>query len=335
MNETPTPSVKKPIGVYAALAKAQSQIGTVAKDSKADVKTNRGPGYGYSYASLPNVLDAVRAPLAQNELALVQRPHIDQTWVTVESVIYHSDGSHIQCAPSCQARGTDPQSIGSAITYLRRYGLMSLLALAADDDDGQAAMPQRGGNQGNNYSNQRSEPQRRPRPRENYNTGPLPANDHPAVKSRNNHPATMELPTARQEAAPQVPPPRQAVTVTTQDNTPGTEPQRRRMFAHALNHMAWTKDQLTEAIMMGGSTKALTGDEMDEVCVFCMRVADVHRCQSSEDWRNLWTSLARASVPFVQEDHWLYKPFLRQWKLRKQMLASASPSESNQEQAHA
>lgn len=333
MNETPTPSVQKPIGVYAALAKAQAQIGTVAKDSKADVQTKRGPSYGYSYASLPNVLDAVRAPLAENELALVQRPFIEQTWVTVESAIYHSDGSYIQCAPSCQARGTDPQSIGSAITYLRRYGLMSLLALAADDDDGQAAMPQRGGNQGNNYSNQRGGQQQRQSSPRGYRTGP--DKEHPAVQSRSNHPATMELPTARQETAPQVPPPRQAVAVTTQDNTPGTEPQRRRMFGFALEHMSWTKEQLTEAIMMGGSTKALTGEEMDEVCTFCQRVADVHRCKSTEDWHNLWTTMSRGNVPFIREDHWLYKPLLRQWKLRKQMLTSTPPSESKQEQAHA
>lgn len=123
--------------VALAIAKAQARIGGVSKDAKADAGT-RGK---YAYATLAAVLDEIRGPLSDNELALLQGPAIDhETGVLrVETRIVHSSGQWVACVSECQVKAGDAQSIGSGQTYMRRYGLLALLGLAAEDDDGQAA----------------------------------------------------------------------------------------------------------------------------------------------------------------------------------------------------
>jgi len=68
--------------------------------------------------------------------------------VSVFGLLMHSSGQYIDSKISLQAKDQSPQSIGSAITYARRYQLTSMLGIApaADDDDGQAAQDKNSGN---------------------------------------------------------------------------------------------------------------------------------------------------------------------------------------------
>lgn len=118
----------------AALARVQGQLGHVAKDKT--VKTEK---YKYTYADLASCIDAVRAPLAANEIAVVQVPSADGVKVTVTTMIMHSSGEWVSGELTLSAAKADPQSIGSAISYGRRYGLSAMLGLATEDDDGQVA----------------------------------------------------------------------------------------------------------------------------------------------------------------------------------------------------
>ena len=91
----------------------------------------------YSFAPLNIVLDAVRPHLRANGLAITQVPTTDQG---VKTVVWHESGQWIEFDPLLilPAGGT-PQNVGSAITYARRYSLLSILGLATEDDDGAAA----------------------------------------------------------------------------------------------------------------------------------------------------------------------------------------------------
>ena len=124
----------------AALCKFQANIGKVKKEA-----TN--PFFKSKYASLANILDVIQKPLADAGLSFCQLP--DEECLT--TILMHDSGEWIEatyCMPV--AKLNDPQAMGSAITYARRYALGSILGLNIDeDDDGEKAM-------------QRNQPQEKP-----------------------------------------------------------------------------------------------------------------------------------------------------------------------------
>lgn len=142
--------------VAAALAKAQGQMVAAAKDSD-------NPFFRSRYADLASCWEACRTPLSVNELSVVQLPATAYltspepyewtskqnekrfgvravTRVTVTTVLLHSSGQWIRTVLSTLLPVADAQTVGAAITYLRRYSLSPLVGVAAgdDDDDGEA-----------------------------------------------------------------------------------------------------------------------------------------------------------------------------------------------------
>lgn len=119
--------------LLSALAKAQGQWTNPPKNKTVRVPTKAGGSYDYSYADLPAILDAVRKPLSENGLALVQR--LENGALTC--VLGHSSGQTIESTIPVSLTGS-PQEIGSRLTYFRRYLITNLLSIAADDDDDNA-----------------------------------------------------------------------------------------------------------------------------------------------------------------------------------------------------
>lgn len=115
-----------------ALAKAQAEMTFAAKDA-----TN--PHFKSKYADLAAVWDAIRAPLTKHGISVTQFPSYDDALVSVETILLHSSGQWISSVASAPAVKLDPQGVGSAITYLRRYSLAAVAGVAQDDDDGNAA----------------------------------------------------------------------------------------------------------------------------------------------------------------------------------------------------
>lgn len=115
-----------------ALAKAQGEIQNVTKDAK-------NPHFKSDYATLDAITDTVRPAFAKHGLAIVQMPGFADGIVTVETLITHSSGQWITGHTASPVAKADPQGIGSATTYLRRYSLAAIAALAQTDDDGNAA----------------------------------------------------------------------------------------------------------------------------------------------------------------------------------------------------
>ena len=121
------------MSIYKKLFEAKKQIGKITKDSK-------NPFFKSNYLSLNGLIDAVDEVLEDNGLIMLQ-PIEDGKVKTQIFDIDEGRTSIIQSEmtlPNIQ----DPQKLGSAITYYRRYTLQSLLGLQAQDDDGNTSTHQ-------------------------------------------------------------------------------------------------------------------------------------------------------------------------------------------------
>jgi hypothetical protein len=120
-----------------ALSKFQGEVNNVSKDKS---------GYGYKYADLAQILEAVRPLLSKHGLSVVQMPGKSDSGVTVTTMLLHSSGqwvqSETQLPMDTAAKMSAAQAAGSVITYARRYALAAALGIAQEDDD--AAKPESG-----------------------------------------------------------------------------------------------------------------------------------------------------------------------------------------------
>lgn len=116
--------------IYEAFLDAQKKIEPVKKDG-------RNPYFNSRYATLESVISTVKTPLNDAGFSIQQPVMGDK----VKTRLQYTDGGTIEDegTPIVCKVDNDPQAQGSAITYARRYGLMSLLGLSADDDDGEKA----------------------------------------------------------------------------------------------------------------------------------------------------------------------------------------------------
>jgi hypothetical protein len=123
--------------VFAAFVAAQSEIMHVAEDAQVAV----GGGNRAGYASLPKVMETVRPVLNSHGLGLMQPAVPAQGGVRVKTKLVHISGQSIEDEGIfIPASKLDPQGHGSALSYARRYGLLSMLGIATHDDDGQGAL---------------------------------------------------------------------------------------------------------------------------------------------------------------------------------------------------
>lgn len=117
-----------------ALVKFNGEVSRVSKDAN-------NPFFKNSYATLDQIIDEVRPILNKHGLSIMQFPSGDGDHVTLKTLILHESGEWIESDPiSMKPVKNDPQSVGSAITYARRYSLSAFLSLnTGEDDDGNKA----------------------------------------------------------------------------------------------------------------------------------------------------------------------------------------------------
>jgi len=120
-----------------ALIKAQSEIGAIYKD-----KIN--PHFKNKYVPLNSILAEIKPVLNANNFFLTQKITNEGEQEILKTEITHINGECLSSsAPLNVAEKNNPQKYGSAITYMRRYSLNSLLGLEEEDDDGQKASQSR------------------------------------------------------------------------------------------------------------------------------------------------------------------------------------------------
>lgn len=125
-------------------ALSKMQIPSIKRTQKVDFMTKGGAKIKYSYASLPEIIEACRQPMAVNGLAISQLISTVEDKVCVETLLGHTSGEWLSSTFIMPGEAhNNPQEMGSLITYARRYSLSAILNIAADeDDDALSAMPQ-------------------------------------------------------------------------------------------------------------------------------------------------------------------------------------------------
>lgn len=129
----------KPANLAAALLAFQAEGVKLQKDAI-------NPHFRNRYISLDSLIETVLPVLNSCGLVLLQLPtEIDHTPALTTRIVHAESGESVEATMPLQLQKTDPQSQGSAITYARRYALMSFLGLVADEDtDGRDQGPVQG-----------------------------------------------------------------------------------------------------------------------------------------------------------------------------------------------
>src|SRR2546423_5664840 len=137
----PRPRSSEPVAALAsALAKAKAELINPEKSLTATIRTGRAgeAERSFRYAPLSSGLDIVRKTLGQHEIATVQTTAIDQAAgiVNLTTMLAHASGEWIASDwPICAVAETaNPQRMGAALTYARRYALFTLVGIAGEDD---------------------------------------------------------------------------------------------------------------------------------------------------------------------------------------------------------
>lgn len=138
-----------------ALSKAQGVIENAKKESE-------NPFFKSHYADLSSVWEVARKPLSDNGLAVSQLPETcEGNKIKLRTILMHSSGEWVCSEFDMPYIKADPQAVGSALTYARRYALAAIVGIVADeDDDGNAASKENTTDQG------KKEPPKQPPPKE-------------------------------------------------------------------------------------------------------------------------------------------------------------------------
>lgn len=115
-----------------SLAEAQKEIKPAKKDA-----TN--PFFKSGYSTLESVHDACLPALNKHEIAVTQTTRVEGGTILLETTLIHSSGQWISSTYPVVPMKNDPQSMGSAMSYARRYSLAAIAGVVSSDDDGESA----------------------------------------------------------------------------------------------------------------------------------------------------------------------------------------------------
>jgi hypothetical protein len=119
-----------------ALTKAQGSFTNPSRTREVEVTTLKGIKYKFKYATLDGIMDMLRKPLADNGLSLVHSLLVDTEGTVCETRLIHASGQWIATwVPVLVSADANAQGWGGALTYARRYGISTLLAVASEEDD--------------------------------------------------------------------------------------------------------------------------------------------------------------------------------------------------------
>jgi ERF superfamily len=121
-----------------ALSLAQAAIVAPERNRTVNVqpRDQSKPSYSFAYATLNRIIEVIRKPLTDNGLWFTQIMKEDSGTYILDTRLMHSSGQWIACqTPLIWDGNGGNQQFGSALTFMRRYSLTSLLGIAAEEDD--------------------------------------------------------------------------------------------------------------------------------------------------------------------------------------------------------
>lgn len=121
------------IKIATALLLAQKEIGGAKKGA-----TN--PFFKMKYSDLGSVMEACKEAFNNHGISVIQPVTTNENGTYVETVLLHESGEFITSQMKVSCKNPDnPQEMGSAITYAKRYSLQAIAFIPSEDDDGEAA----------------------------------------------------------------------------------------------------------------------------------------------------------------------------------------------------
>lgn len=105
------------------------------------VKSADNPFFNSKYADVNQTIENLRSVLLEHNIWFMQFPTSSENSVGVLTRVIHASGQFIEHEFVLPLAKRDPQAAGSALTYARRYALVSIFGLQAVDDDANSAMP--------------------------------------------------------------------------------------------------------------------------------------------------------------------------------------------------
>ncbi len=115
-----------------AICKAQAECEAATKDAS-------NPFFKSKYATLEEIIAVLKKPLANNGLCINQFTDFNEdcSWLTTQ--ISHSSGQWMRGRYLLTPTDNKPQSVGSSLSYAKRYALQAVMLVPSEDDDGNAA----------------------------------------------------------------------------------------------------------------------------------------------------------------------------------------------------
>lgn len=103
-------------------------------------KAANNPHFKTKYADLTNVIEAIKPALVKHNLFFTQNPRPHTSGVEIETILHHAGGDCMSLGSLfVPADRANAQGFGSALTYARRYALVTAFGVPVEDDDGNAA----------------------------------------------------------------------------------------------------------------------------------------------------------------------------------------------------
>jgi len=131
-----------------SLVTFNSKVDKIAKDAQ-------NPFHKSNYATLDQIIDAVRPVLSEHKLSVMQNVSGENGVVHVKTLLLHESGEWLESdGTTLRLAKDDPQGAGAGITYARRYDLCAFLSLNTGEDDDGNSTSRTGNNSNRNNKNQ-------------------------------------------------------------------------------------------------------------------------------------------------------------------------------------
>jgi len=111
----------------------------IQKEIENPHKNSENPHFRNKYADLAEIINTMREVCAKHGVTVIQSTGMNGDRCTVTTMLLHTSGEFIRSEAESPLPKQDPQGVGSATTYLRRYSLAAMLCLAQEDDDANTA----------------------------------------------------------------------------------------------------------------------------------------------------------------------------------------------------
>lgn len=126
---------------YAAMADFQRQCPPILRSSTAQIATKSGSRFSYSYANLAEIMSKIQPVMGPLGLSISFRTEQEATRAIATCRISHEMGHHEESGkiampiPTADMGASEPQRVGIALTYAKRYALLAITGIAPQDDE--------------------------------------------------------------------------------------------------------------------------------------------------------------------------------------------------------